>query len=229
MSDQTTLYLLTIRGTLSPKTLEEARKVHNMTAGDPAGVAAAKSLGDVSHMVYVPVDHDGHDKSDGAGEFLIMDLWTSTDGLNTFFSDHKVQEGGAMIFSQRDPVVWAPAQGFTSYHIPAPSGMNDRFITTARATVKSLEEACELHNNAVARTISKARKAGNLSHESYFRLAAPGSPDALEWLGVDVWLRPDEMMSLYEDPEFLEGFNHMFTGEANTGVWVHPKGDWTEW
>ena len=229
MSDQTTLYLLTIRGTLSPKTLEEARKVHNMTAGDPAGVAAAKSLGDVSHMVYVPADHDGHDPSNGAGEFLIMDLWTSPDGLNTFFSDHKVQEGGAMIFSQRDPVVWAPAQGFTSYHIPAPFGMNDRFITTARATVKSFEEASKLHNEAVAKTISKARKAGNLSHESYFRLAAPGSPESLEWLGVDVWLRPDEMMSLYEDPEFLEGFNHMFTGEANVGVWVHPKGDWTEW
>ena len=35
-----TLYLLTIRGTLSPGTLEEARKIHNMTAGDPQGVAA---------------------------------------------------------------------------------------------------------------------------------------------------------------------------------------------
>ena len=33
MSDQTTLYLLMICGTLSPKTLELARKVHNMTAG----------------------------------------------------------------------------------------------------------------------------------------------------------------------------------------------------
>jgi len=229
MSDQLTLYLLTIRGTLKPSTLEEARKVHNMTAGNPDGVAAAKSLGDVSHMVYIPLQHDEHDKAKGAGEFLIMDLWTSPDGLNTFFSDHNVQEGGAMIFSDRDPILWAPAQGFTSYHIPAPFGMNDRFITTARATVKSLEEARELHNKAVAKTTSKARKAGNLSHESYFRMAAPGSPEALEWLGVDVWMRPDEMMSLYEDPEFLEGFDHMFTGEANVGVWTHPKGDWTEW
>lgn len=229
MSDQLAMFLLTIRGTLSPATLEEARQVHNMTAGDPNGVAAAKSLGDVSHMVYIPVDHDGHEKPKGAGEFLIMDQWTSIEGLNTFFADKHVQEGGAMIFTERDPVVWSAAQGFTSYHIPAPSGMNDRFITTARATVKSLEEACELHNKAVASTIRKARKAGNLSHESYFRLAAPGSPEALEWLGVDVWMRPDEMMSLYDDPEFLESFNHMFTGEANAGVWVHPKGDWIEW
>ncbi len=51
MNDELTLYLLTIRGTLSPATLEEARKVHNMTAGNPDGVTAAKSLGDVSHMV----------------------------------------------------------------------------------------------------------------------------------------------------------------------------------
>jgi hypothetical protein len=223
------VFLLAIRGTLAPKTLEEARKVHNMTAGDPAGVAAAKSLGDVSHMVYVPVQHNGHAKTSGAGEFLIMDLWTSIEGLNTFFADKQVQEGGAMIFTDRDPVVWSAAPGFTSYHIPAPSGINDRYVTTARGFVKSVDEARVAHNAAVAKTISKARKAGNLSHESYFRLAAPGSPEALEWFGVDVWMRPDDMMSLYEDPEFLEGFNHMFTSEADSAVWVHPKGDWTEW
>src|SRR6185503_7894759 len=203
MSDLT-VYLLTIRGTLLPQTVEEARKVHNMTAGNPDGVAAAKSLGDVSHMVYVPVQHNGHAKAKGAGEFLIMDLWTSIDGLNTFFADKQVQEGGAMIFIERDPVVWAAAPGFTSYQIPAPFGMNDRFITTARGTVKSVDEARELHNAAVAKTIRKASQAGNLSHDSYFRLAAPGSAESLEWLGVDVWMRPDDMMGLYEDPEFLE-------------------------
>ena len=228
MSDLS-VFLLAIRGTLAPKNLEEARKVHNMTAGNPAGIAAAKSLGDVSHMVYGPLQHNGHANGNGAGEFLIMDLWTSIEGLNTFFADKQVQEGGAMIFTERDPVVWAAAPGFTSYQIPAPFGMNERYITTARATVTSVDEARTLHNKAVAKTISKARRAGNLSHDSYLRLAAPGSPEALEWLGVDVWMRPDEMMSLYEDPEFLEGFNHMFTGEADTAVWVHPKGDWTEW
>ena len=97
MNDQLTLYLLTIRGTLSPVTLEEARKIHNQTAGDPAGVAAAKSLGDVSHMVYVPMPHAGHTKTKGAGEFLIMDLWYSMEGLNTFFADKQVQQGGAML------------------------------------------------------------------------------------------------------------------------------------
>jgi hypothetical protein len=229
MNDQLTLYLLTIRGTLSPATLEEARKVHNMTAGDPDGVAAAKSLGDVSHMVYVPIPHDGHAKSNGAGEFLIMDLWCSIDGLNTFFADQHVQEGGAMIFRDRDPVVWVPAEGFTSFHIPTPFGNNDRIIAVVRGTVNSEEEAKELHNTAMTRSISKARKLGILSHEAYFRLAAPDSPQALEYFGVDVWMNREGVGGYYGDEEFLESFNHFFSVEATESVWVHPKGDWVEW
>ena len=49
MNDQLTLYLLTIRGTLSPDTLEAARNIHNMTAGDPDGVAAANPWGCQPH------------------------------------------------------------------------------------------------------------------------------------------------------------------------------------
>jgi hypothetical protein len=229
MHNPLTLYLLTIRGTLSPDTLEAARNIHNMTAGDPDGVAAAKSLGDVSHMVYVPMPHNGHANARGAGEFLIMDLWYSIDGLNAFFADKHVQEGGAMIFSERDPVVWAPAEGFTSFHIPAPFGNNDRIIAVVRGTVNSMEEAKELHNTAMTNTISKARKLCMLSHEAYFRLAAPNSPEALEYFGVDVWMSGEGMGEYYGDEDFLASFNHFFTAEAADSVWVHPKGDWVEW
>jgi len=229
MNDQLTLYLLTIRGTLAPDTLEAARKVHNQTAGNPDGVAAAKSLGDVSHMVYVPMPHEGHAKTKGAGEFLIMDLWYNMEGLNTFFADKNVQEGGAMIFSERDPVVWAPAEGFTSFHIPAPFGENDRIVAVVRGTVKSVAEAKKLHNTAMTKTISKARKSGMLSHEAYFRMAAPNSPEALEYFAVDVWMSGEGMGDYYGDEEFLESFNHFFTAEATDSVWVHPKGDWIEW
>jgi hypothetical protein len=173
--------------------------------------------------------HDGQADSDGAGEFLIMDLWHSVDGLNTFFSDHQVQEGGNMIFSQRDPVVWAPAEGFTSFHIPAPFGNNDRIVAVVRGTVNSKEEAKQFHNTAMTKTISKARKQGMLSHEAYFRLAAPNSPEALEYFGVDVWMSGEGMGEYYGDEDFLEAFNHFFTAEGADSVWVHPKGDWVEW
>jgi hypothetical protein len=176
-------------------------------------------------MVYAPMEKP----KAGAGEFLILDIWNSVDGINQFFANPTVQEQAGQIFTQRDPLVWKAADGFASYHIPSPFGKNDRFITTVRGRLKSVDEACTLHNTAIVKTIGKARKAGNLSHEAYFRMAAPGSPEAMEFFGVDVWMSADAMMGYYEDPEFLAGFDHMFVGEANTAVWSHPKGDWVEW
>ena len=133
----TTHYLLTIFGKLKPATLAEARQVHNATAGNPAGVAAARSLGDLSHMVYVPTGSDGQ----AAGELLILDIWNSPEGLNQFFSSHDVQAGGEMIFTEREPVLWMPATGATSYHLPAPKGKNDRFVGLVRGRVHSHEQA----------------------------------------------------------------------------------------
>jgi hypothetical protein len=225
MDQDLNLYLLAIRGTLASPTLEAARKLHNSTAGHPANVAAAQSLGDVSHMVYTPMEKP----EAAAGDFLILDIWNSVDGLNQFFANPTVQEQAGQIFSQRDPVVWQSAGGFSSYHIPAPFGKDDRIVTSVRGTLKSLDEACRLHNTAIVKTLGKARKAGNLSHEAYLRMAAPGSPEAMEFFGLDVWMSADAMMGYYEDPDFLAAFDHMFTGEANTAVWSHPKGDWVEW
>ena len=225
MEAELNLFLLAIRGTLAPATLEAARNVHNSTAGAPENIAAVRSLGDLSHMVYVPVEAP----QGGAGEFLILDVWTSPDGINQFFSNPTVQEQAGQIFTQRDPVVWRAANGFTSYHLAAPFGKNDRIVTTVRGMLKSVDQSCGLHNASIAKTIGKARKAGNLSHEAYLRLAAPGSAEASEFFGLDVWMSAEAMMEFYNDPEFLEGFDHMFTGEANTAVWIHPKGDWVEW
>jgi len=98
-----------------------------------------------------------------------------------------------------------------------------------RGTVNSKEEAKELHNTAMTKTISKARKSGMLSHEAYFRLAAPNSPHALEYFGVDVWMNGEGMGDYYGDEDFLESFNHFFTTEATDSVWMHPQGDWVEW
>jgi len=218
------IYLLSIRGTLAPATLEEARKVHNMTAGDPEGVAAAKSLGDLSHMVYVPLhDHDG------SKEFLILDQWNNLEGLNTFFADKHVQEGGGLIFTQRDPVVWAPAEGFYSYHCPAPYGHNDRFIGVVRGPVASREAAMAVHNEIVSANINKARQAGDMSHEAYFRLAQPGTPESLEFFAVDVWTDAAKMAAYYDQPDFMKGFERLFAGEPWAASFVHPKGEWVEW
>ena len=106
MNTDLSLFLLSIRGTLAPPTLEAARKIHNETAGAPANIAAAQSLGDVSHMVHVPLDGAGM----GAGEFLILDLWSSMDGLNRFFADPHVQRILRLSFQGSEKSSPLPAQ-----------------------------------------------------------------------------------------------------------------------
>ena len=226
MTDQSNnVYLLSILGTLAPQTLEAARNTHNQTAGAPAGVAAARALGDLSHMVYVPIPHDGHPD----GQFLILDQWNNLEGLNQFFADPQVQQGGHMIFTQRDPVVWAPAQEFTSYHFPAPTGRNERYVGIVRGMVNSRAEAAEVHNALLGKLVNKARMAGNLSHEAFFRLAAPGSPEALEFFAVDVWFDGEGMGRHYDDPDLMSGLMAMFAAEPMAAAFMHPGGDWVEW
>src|SRR3954468_2534932 len=158
------LYLLAIRGTLAPATLGAAREIHNTTAGAPANVAAAQALGDLSHMVYVPTGGPGA----APGEFLILDVWNRLDGLNQFFANPHVQAQAGQIFTARDPVVWTPAPGFFSYHLPAPDGKNERIVAIVRGPVRSQAQAQAVHNAIVAGQMSKARRAGNLSHVAYF-------------------------------------------------------------
>lgn len=220
-----TVYLLAIRGTLAPSTVEAARNIHNETAGAPANVAAARAMGDLSHMVYVPTDRP----TSGAAEFLILDLWNSLNGLNQFFANPQVQEQGGRIFQSRDPVVWAPAEGFNSYHYPAPYSKTDRIVAIFRGMVHSREEAQAHHNMISASQVNKARMAGNISHEAYFKLAPPGTPETLEFFGVDVWMNAQEMGNYYQDPEYKKGFQALFTSPPVTSTWKHPAGDWVEW
>jgi quinol monooxygenase YgiN len=225
MSKDLSLFLLCIRGKLASPTQEAARKVHNETAGAPANVATAQSLGDLSHMVHVPAQPDGK----GAGEFLILDTWNSIDGLNKFFANPTVQEQAGEIYTQRDPVVWSPAEGFVGYHIPAPFGKNERIVALVRGTVPSMEKAVKIHNAGAGSMINQARKAGNLSHEAYFRLAAPGSPEALEFFAVDTWINADRMNAYYNQPGFMQTLEGLFSAQPDFSIWVHPKGEWVEW
>ncbi len=224
--DQTNeVYLLSIYGKMAPKTIEAARGIHNQTAGAAANVAAARALSDLSHMVYVPVE--GGAPRDG--ELLFLDQWNDLEGLNQFFSNHQVQEQGALIFSERDPVVWKPAEGFTSFHFPAPKSKPQRFTGIVRGTLRSREEAQAIHNVLVGRSVNKARAAGILSHEAYLRLTPPGAQQSLEFLAVDVWMDEAGMNRYYQEPGFMSELEKMFAAVPMSGIWISPAGEWVEW
>lgn len=218
--------LLTVQGKVNPTTVEETRLLHNQTAGNPEGVATAKYLGDMSHMTYMPLDA----ATNFNGDLLFLDIWNSVEGLQQFFSDHQVQAGGTMMFKSRDAVVCSALDSFLHFQFPAPTGHHDRIVGIVRGMVKSLDEAAVIHNKAIAGTVKQARAHGILSHQFYVRLADPGSPEALEVLGLDTWMDSSSMMKHYMSPEFQgTGLYSMFAGKPVSSTWVHPEGEWVEW
>ena len=218
-------YLLTIRGTLATPTLDAAVTLHNSTAGASESVAAAQSLGDLSHTIYLPMQP----AKSGAGEVLFIDQWNSIDGLNKFFANPTVQEQAGQIFSQRDATVWTPAPGFYSYHLAAPYKSTDRITVLVRGTVHSREDALALHNQIVASNINAAHKAGDITHEAYFMLTPPDQPESLEFLALDVWTSAEGMQAYYGNPDFQAGVMKLFTAAPTLSIWNPTSGDWIEW
>jgi len=223
------LVLFTNFGDLRPSGEEEARQTHNATAGNPDGVAAAKALGDLSHLVYVP-------SGDGwTGEMVFMDQWTSAEGLAQFFADPQVQAGAAALFTSFDPVVWRPAEGLQAYQISAPQSeeRKDRYVSILRGTVTSLDAARTTINELWRQQVHAAHRQGLDSHEMFVRLVPPGttagSAESNEILGVDTWSSSVGQQSFYADPAFRQAMYGLFAIQPRTWQLHRPDGDWIEW
>ena len=134
-----------------------------------------------------------------------------------------------MIFSTRDAQVWIPADGFSNCHLPAPVGKDERFVGIERGLVHSRAAAQAQHNALIAAHLATARQRGMVSHQAYFRLAAPGTPESLEIFLVDMWMSGSGMYEHYSDPAFLRSFDGLFTAPPDASTWKQPTGAWTEW
>lgn len=217
-----TVFLLTIRGALKPPSLEQARPVHNMTAGNPEGVAAARSLGDLSHNVYRPVGEDT------AHEILILDRWTSVQGLGQFFADPQVQEGGNMIFESRDPVVWAPTGGF-GCHLPAPSDRKERYVGMLRAPINDAGKTRAAFDKANRENLNRARLHGQIADATYFRVPLPDQPADPEVLALSLWHDLDGMNAFYRNTDALAYIGDLVASAPTTSIWTPAEGEWVEW
>ena len=215
------LYLLTVLGSPTTGSGAASRDLHNQTAGDPGGVAAAKSFGDLSHNVYLPA-------TKGDDRLLFLDNWNSPTGLGTFFADEQVQQGAAVLWKDREAVLWMPATGFGSYRLPVPSGRTIAAIGLIRAPLVSTEAgAAAFHADSVA-NINASRQFGLVAHELWVPAPTPGSDTALEVLGVDYWLDAAQMDAWYASAEY-DALGPAFAGAPVTSTWTSAGSDWVEW
>jgi len=214
-------FLFTNFGTVRPSSAEETRLTHNATIGDPASVAAVQALGDLSHLVHVPL-------GEWTGELVLIDQWTSAEGIQQFLANPKIREHGQQLFSISRPGVWRLGEGFVQYTINTPARQTNRFLALLHGPVTSLDAAQRAYNQVFRQRIGEARKLGLVTHELFIRIG-PGTPDSVEILGIDSWFKLDGPRQLYADPQFQAAFTGVFTRPPQTWVLHRPEGDWIEW
>ncbi len=226
MSDPTPApVLLTIRGKAKPTDPEALRKLHNATAGSAEGIAAARSLGDLSHKVYTPLPGA---PGAAAGELMFHDVWEDPKGIMQFFSNPHVQAQGGELFSEKDATVWMPARGAATLHLPAPSLRTQRVVGILRGAVSTPERAIEVFAGMMQKRLRPARKLGLMAHDLYLKVAAPGDDGPVELLGVDVWHDAAGMREYYQAVD-MSALAPAFAGKPEASTWVQAEGDWTEW
>jgi hypothetical protein len=216
-------YLLTVRGTTVPSTLEDTRTIHNATAGAPQSAAGARALGDLSHNVYAPSSKELE------GQLLFIDLWNSVSGLGTFFSNPQVQAAAGQLFSQRDGIVWSRLESFGAFHLSLPSGRSIGAVGLLQVPVTSVEQAAGAFTAYASATINTSRSYGIVSHSTWLRVPNPGEAPTQELIGVDVWMDADRMNEYYALSLGFDRLGPVFAGAADTSVWRSAPGDWVEW
>jgi hypothetical protein len=214
-------FLLTVRGIIAAGSVEEARGIHNMTAGNPAGVEAARSLGDLSHNVYTGIG-EHHER-----ELLFLDYWNSLTGLGQFFSDPQVKHGAGMLFATMDNPVWAAASDFGSFHLAIPSGKTPAGVGMLRATVTSVDKAAAAFRDYASGTINASRRHGIISHSLWIKAVEQG--ETPEIVGLDMWLDADEMAAYYGLSLGFEILGPVFAGPPDESTWRAAPGEWVEW
>jgi hypothetical protein len=218
-----TALMLTVRGTTTQSSVEDSRRMHNATAGAPPSVAAAQSLGDLSHNVYVGRG------GDVSGEVLFIDFWNSQSGLGGFFSNPQVQAAADQLFVSRDAVVWAPAPEFGEVALTVPSGRSVVGVGVLRATVTDMEKAASAFGAYLAGTVNQARRHGLVAHRVLTRVPNPGEQPLPEVIGVDLWMDLAEMDRYYELGAGFDLLGPALAGQPDTSVWESAPGNWTEW
>ena len=217
----TTQFLLTVEGTPAAADREKQRQAHNMVAGSDEAVAGARSFGDLSHAAYIPTGPGASDN-----KLLFIDFWNSVDGIMKFFSNPQVQEGGKLVFKERESVVWAPSPGLPRVNLPGPTGRTERYLGIVKGPIASKADAEKLLMEATRNALNGNRAKGLLSREWFFRA---DKPDAMEAIGVDVWFDADGMQAVYADPAEMQPLANLFTARPVTSVWAKPQGQWVEW
>jgi hypothetical protein len=216
-------YLLTVRGKFAADSLATALQVHNATAGAPQSVAGARSLGDLSHNVFVPYGEHA------PRELLFIDFWNSLTGLGQFFANPQVQASAAELFTERDGAAWSQAPGYGHFHLMVPAGKGVAGLGLMRVRVTSVQDASLAFRAYTAATLSKSRLYGIVAGTTWIKVPNPGEQPEPELISIDLWTEPDQMAAYYKLELGFDTIGPVFAGPPQTSAWQAAPGEWAEW
>lgn len=239
-----TLTLHITRGTLRPTALDQARTMHNafVTEGPQPGAEVARSLGDVSHSVYVPVPGTGTFADTAPGELLFVDYWADPGGMETFFSHPSAQQAGDRLYATREESEWTLAPAAFTFQVPAPAGVTARFLAITRAPVRAAADAVAALDKVVSTNLGTARRRGQVAQSVYVRVAElaaarPASNASLgahrhaapvEILAVETWPDIEGLTEHHRDATITSGLDDVLSGPLDVSVWEQANG-FAEW
>jgi hypothetical protein len=236
------------RGTRNPKTLDQARAMHNsfVTEGPQPGIEVARSLGDLSHTLYTPAENTGGLSDAKPDELLFIDYWAEPNGMETFFSNPFAEQAGDRLFSSREESEWTPAPAAFTFQVPAPAGTPARFLRMLRAPVRSAEEATTVPGKLVSANLGAARRRGQLSHSLFVRPAGviaarpasnarrsagenlPAPTEPVEILTIEFWATLEGLNEHHGDATATSGLDDALAGPPAASVWEQVSG-FAEW
>lgn len=234
------------RGKLNPRTLDEARALHNafVSTGAPPAIEIARSLTDLSHTLYAPPV--GGRSSVQDDELLFFDWWVDPNAMEQFFANPAAAEAGARLFSSREESEWAQAPSAFSFHVPAPDGTSARYIRMMRAPVRSAEDASTVLGNLARNNLIGCLRRGQLSHDLFVRYPTvvekrpasnsrfngvgrvPAVEAPIEILAVDTWTTLQGLQEHYSDAAATAGIADAVAGQPDESIWEAATG-FTEW
>jgi hypothetical protein len=243
-----TLFLHTTRGTLSPTTLDEARSMHNafVGAGSQPGIDIARSLGDISHNTYIPVEETGKLSTASPGELLFIDWWADSNGMEQFFANPFAQEAGNRLFSERVEAEWMPVPAAFTFQVPAKADAPARFVRIMRAPVRVVSDATTALAKLVSANLGASRRFGHLSHQLFLRQAnvvtarpasnarhnggqdSPLPTEPVELLAVDFWPTLEGLREYESASTATNGLDEVLTGPLTVSIWEQVRG-FVEW
>ena len=131
-----------------------------------------------------------------------------------------------MLFSEREAVIWMPAEGAFGFELPAPMHLTGRYLGVVRGPIDNPELTVKVFSETHEPTLSDARRLGQLSHQLFIRVPMPGQPDPAEAIGLDLWASGRNGRVL----RVTLRYEAAFSSEPETSVWEQARGGtWTEW